>query len=110
MEISKEDRRGGQTELKGVMLPSGSQVVCVVEDVIGADFLKVRCSDGVSRICRIPGKFRRRVWLSVGDVVLVEPWDFQGNKGDVVHRYSKEEIKKLVASGIISKEFIEGGG
>jgi len=84
-------------------------VLCVVDEVVGADFIKVRCVDGVTRICRIPGKFRRRVWLSTGDVVLVEPWDFQQTKGDIVHKYEKDEIRKLISMNLITKEFIEGG-
>ena len=84
-------------------------MLCVVDEVVGADFIKVRCVDGVTRICRIPGKFRRRVWLSTGDVVLVEPWDFQQTKGDIVHKYEKDEIRKLISMNLITKEFIEGG-
>jgi translation initiation factor 1A len=90
------------------LLPSGNQVLCVVDETIGADFLRVRCTDGISRICRIPGKFRRRVWFNSGDVVLVEPWDFQQTKGDIMHKYSKDEVKRLVSMNLITKEFIEG--
>ena len=90
------------------MLPAQGQVLCVVDEAIGADFLKVRCVDGVTRICRIPGKFRRRVWFSSGDVVLVQPWEFQPNKGDIIYRYSKDEVKKLISMNLITKEFIEG--
>jgi len=88
-------------------VPTGNQVLCVVDESIGADFLKVRCVDGVSRICRIPGKFRRRVWFTSGDVVLVEPWEFQNTKGDIVYKYSKDEVKKLISMNMITKEFIE---
>jgi translation initiation factor 1A len=88
-------------------VPTGNQVLCVVDETIGADFLKVRCIDGVSRICRIPGKFRRRVWFASGDVVLVEPWEFQNTKGDIVYKYSKDEVKKLISMNMITKEFIE---
>lgn len=91
------------------MLPSNGQVVCVIAEIIGADFVKVRCNDGALRSCRIPGRFRRKTWLSEGDVVLVQPWDFQPNRGDIIHKYSKDEIKKLINMGIVSREFIEGG-
>ncbi|MCI4437126.1 MAG: translation initiation factor IF-1A [Ignisphaera sp.] len=98
-----------ETASRGLILPTGNQVLCVVDEVVGADFIKVRCVDGVTRICRIPGKFRRRVWFSTGDVVLVEPWDFQQTKGDIVHKYEKDEIRKLISMNLITKEFIEGG-
>jgi len=91
-------------------LPKEGQVICVVEEVIGADHVRVKCLDGVTRVCRIPGKFRRRVWMSEGDLVLVTPWDFQPNKGDIEHKYSKEEVKKLVAMNIVPQEFLESVG
>jgi len=95
---------------KEPVLPREGQVICVVEEIIGADHARVRCVDGMTRVCRIPGKFRRRVWLSEGDVVLVTPWDFQPSKGDIEHRYSKEELRKLIANNVIPKEFLESMG
>lgn len=77
--------------------------------MIGADYVKVRCVDGYTRVCRIPGRFRRKKWISEGDVVLVTPWDFQPSKGDIIHRYEKDEIKRLIGMNIVSKEFIERG-
>ncbi|MCS7111881.1 MAG: translation initiation factor aIF-1A [Ignisphaera sp.] len=102
-------KREQAVEEKELLLPSNGQVVCVIDEIIGADFVKVRCSDGASRSCRIPGRFRRRTWLSEGDVVLVQPWDFQPNKGDILHKYSKDEIRRLVNMGVVPREFIEGG-
>lgn len=90
-------------------MPSEGQVICVVEEMIGADHVKVRCADGYMRICRIPGRFRRKRWISEGDVVLVMPWDFQPTKGDILHRYEKDEIRRLLSMNIVTKEFIEGG-
>ncbi len=49
------------------------------------------------------------MWFSEGDVVLVLPWDFQPNKGDILYKYSRDEIKKLINMGKIAKEFIESG-
>uniref|UniRef100_A0A7C5XFU7 Translation initiation factor 1A n=1 Tax=Ignisphaera aggregans TaxID=334771 RepID=A0A7C5XFU7_9CREN len=107
--IPDKKKKEGMVEEKDVMLPSNGQVICVIEEIIGADFVKVRCNDGASRSCRIPGRFRRRTWLAEGDVVLVQPWDFQPNKGDIIHKYSRDEIKRLINMGIVAKEFIEGG-
>ncbi len=108
--IAKKKRRAEESTSKEPVMPIENQVICVVEEVIGADHVKVRCLDGVTRVCRIPGKFRRRVWLSEGDVVLVTPWDFQPNKGDIAHKYDRDEIKKLVNMGVIPREFLESVG
>jgi len=106
--IAKKKKR--EESSRELVLPSEGQVICVVEEVIGADHIKVRCLDGVTRVCRIPGKFRRRVWISEGDFVLVTPWDFQPSKGDVEHKYTKDEVRKLVAMNIIPQEFLESVG
>jgi translation initiation factor 1A len=93
---------------RDIPLPGEGQVICVVEEMIGADHVKVRCIDGQTRVCRIPGRFRRKKWVSEGDVVLVLPWDFQPTKGDILHKYEKDEIRKLISMNIISRKFIEG--
>jgi len=60
----------------------------------------VKCLDGKTRVCRIPGRLKRRLWVREGDVVIVEPWEFSGDeKGDVVYKYSKAQIAFLKKKG-----------
>ena len=33
--------------------------------------MRVHCFDGKERMAKIRGKFKRRVWVNLGDVVLV---------------------------------------
>ena len=48
---------------------------------------------------------KKRVWMRMGDIVLVGPWDFQPDKrGDIIYRYSRDEVRKLAAKGIIQVE------
>ena len=103
-------KRAEEISTKELVLPVENQVICVVEEIIGADHVKVRCLDGMARVCRIPGKFRRRVWLSEGDIVLVTPWDFQPSRGDIAHKYDKDEVRKLLNMGVIPREFLESLG
>ncbi len=100
-------KRGTEEKSKELRLPAGGEVICVVMEVIGADHVKVKCMDGAVRVCRIPGKFRRRVWISEGDLVLILPWDFQPSKGEVLHKYSKDEVKKLLSMGLVTQELLE---
>jgi len=70
-------------QLREMVTPSEGQVFGVVTQMLGYDRLLVKCADGHERVCRIRGKMKRRVWIKVGDVVLVAPWDFQfENRGD----------------------------
>jgi len=90
-------------------LPSESEgtVICGVVRHLGGDFLLAKCLDGVDRKIRIPGKMRKRVWISEGDLILVGLWDFAPDKGEVVYVYSKSEVSKLVEKNIVPKEFLE---
>lgn len=88
-----------------VKLPRGGQVLGVLEQRLGASRLLVKCFDGKSRTCRVPGRMKRRLWLREGDVVLVEPWEHQGDeKGDVVFKYTPTAAQWLKKKGYIKIE------
>jgi translation initiation factor 1A len=62
----------------------------------------VRCLDGKSRICRIPGRLKRRLWVREGDLVLVEPWELSGDeKGDIIFKYRKIQVDFLQRKGYL---------
>ena len=85
-----------------VRTPRGKEMLGIVEATLGANRLSVRCEDGKMRICRIPGKLRKRVWVKVRDVVLIEPWDIQGDtNANVVWRYTGTEAGWLIRKGIL---------
>jgi initiation factor 1A len=49
------------------------------------------------------GKLKRRVWIRVGDIVLVSPWDFQSDKrGDIFWRYRKNQTEWLRSHGYLT--------
>jgi len=79
-----------------VKTPGQGQLLGLIEERLGNRRSKVRCSDGNIRICRIPGRVRRRMWTREGDIVLVEPWSVQENeRGDLIQTYSKPQIEWL---------------
>ena len=47
-------------------------------------------------MCIIRGSMRKRVWINIGDIVLVSIRDFQDSKADIVYKYETDEIPKLV--------------
>jgi translation initiation factor 1A len=83
-----------------VRLPRNNEVLGTILEILGGSRLKVDCRDGKVRICRIPGKFRRRLRLHIGDKVIVKIWDVQGDeKGDMVWIYNKTQASWLVRNG-----------
>jgi translation initiation factor 1A len=74
----------------------------IIIQMLGHDRIRVRCEDGNIRIGRIPGRFKKRVWMRVGDTVLIVPWEFQSDeKCDVVHRYRNNELEWLKKRNIL---------
>lgn len=59
------------------------------------------CQDGTERIGCVRGKMRRREWIRQGDIVLCTRRDFQDDKLDVVHKFTEEEVRRLVQMGQI---------
>ena len=79
-----------------VRVPKRNEVIGVVQQMLGTGRLRVKCLDGKVRLCRIPGRMRKRVWIREGDIVLVELGDVQSDtKGDISYRYTQDQVRWL---------------
>jgi translation initiation factor 1A len=97
-----------EAEVARIRIPKQGEVLGIVEMMLGADKIRVNCDDGNTRICRIPGRLRKRVWIKTGDLVLVEPWKIQTNeRGDVIFRYTPTQANWLRRKGFIKTISIE---
>lgn len=95
------DKDNGQEEIVRVKLPRGKQVIGVIEQRLGGSRMRVKCLDGKNRLCRIPGRLKRRLWIREEDVVLVEPWDYDDEKGDIIFKYKQNQIEWLKQKGYL---------
>jgi len=94
--------KNNNKEVLRVRLPKGKEVLGILESRLGASRMLVKCLDGKSRVCRIPGRLKRSLWLREGDVVLVEPWEFQSDeRGDIIYKYSQAAIEWLKNKGFL---------
>jgi len=83
-------------------MPKQGEIIGQIEELLGASRFKINCSDGHLRMCRMPGKFRRRMKIHVGDFVVIKPWDIEPKeKGDIVFVYNKTQTSILKKRGII---------
>ncbi|MBU2639261.1 MAG: translation initiation factor eIF-1A [Nanoarchaeota archaeon] len=93
-----------QEEISRVKLPRGLQSLGIVDQRLGASRMRVRCLDGKGRICRIPGRLKRKLWVREGDLVLVEPWEYEGDiKGDIIFKYRPSQADWLKKKGYLKK-------
>jgi translation initiation factor 1A len=74
-----------------------------VIQLMGVNQVQIMCEDGKERICRIPGKMFKHVWIKANDVVIVKLWDFQPSKADVVWRYLGFQANQLEKKGQLNE-------
>jgi translation initiation factor 1A len=82
------------TRVKFPVRRNGEQFARVT-DILGNDRMRVFCEDGKSRIGRIRGKIKKRVWIRLADLVVVNPWEFEDEKCEISWRYTRAEIQWL---------------
>ncbi len=94
-----------EEEVLRVRMPvrKNGEIFGIADQLLGASRIRVMCADGKSRLGRIPGKLKKRMWIRQGDLVVVRPWEFQDGKCDIKHRYTKTESSYMSRKGIIPK-------
>lgn len=99
-----------QPEEFRIKIPRDKEVIGIIEQRLGGSRMRVKCLDGKIRICRIPGRLKRKLWIREGDFLLVEPWEFDNDKGDVIFKYQPNHVDWLKKKGYlkdmqVSEEF-----
>jgi len=97
-----------EEEIARIRLPKEDELLGIVELMLGSDKLRVQCDDGKERIVRIPGKLRKRVWIRVGDLILIQPWKVMSDRrANVIWRYTKTQARWLQKKGHLKGISIE---
>jgi len=85
-----------------VRVPRGREVIGKVETRAGANRMIISCFDGKTRNCRVPGRLKRALWIRPGNIVLIEPWEFEGDKkGDIIFSYTPAAVSWLEKKGYL---------
>ncbi len=94
------NKKGGKNYKKGKHADDAPIIYERLEDqmyarvikILGNCNLLVFCNDGRDRICHIRGNMRKKVWMNIGDIVLIS-----------IRDYGKEEVGKLGRGDICAK-------
>lgn len=78
-----------------------NEMFAIADQILGGRRIRAICADGEERLARIPGKMRRRQWVGEGDLIILQPWDFQPSKADVKMRYTKTQALYLSRKGVL---------
>lgn len=97
-----------EEEISRIRVPKEGEMLGIVELMLGSDKLRVQCDDGRERIVRIPGKLRKRVWIRVGDLIVIRPWKVMSDRrADVIWRYTRTQARWLQRKGYLKSISIE---
>ena len=84
-------------------MPRPGEILGIVLSMHGGARMLVQCQDGKERMCRVPGKIKRAIWVREGDYVLIVPWSVEGDeKGDISYRYTRVQAEQLRRRGLIN--------
>lgn len=97
----KPKKNPEEPEIIRVRLPRGREVLGIVDQLLGLRKMYVRCLDGKTRMCRVPGRLRRSMWVRQGDVVIIEPWEYDDKKGDILFDYRRSQVDWLRKKGYL---------
>lgn len=102
-----DDKNQEQQVVVRVRLPRGEETIGIIEQRLGGNKMLVTCLDGKTRNCRVPGRLKRELWLRPGDIVIIEPWELDKDKGDVIFKYRPNQIEWLKSKGYLKKDTLE---
>ena len=113
--MPKNTGKGGNKRKKGkkpvlqedreLRFANESEEYAQITKILGDGRFQCKCADGIDRIAHVRGKFRKRVWLANGDIILVSLREFEPEKCDVVEKYKDKELAKLKSNGEIPDSF-----
>jgi translation initiation factor 1A len=93
----------GGEDLGRLPLPrrNRGEVFGIASQLLGAARIRVMCEDSVSRMGRITGKMKKKMWIREGDLLIVRPWGFQEGKADILFRYSRTQAQYLARKNLL---------
>ena len=101
----KRPNGGNQSENGMVETAGANQIYACVKKKVGGTRISIDCSDQKERSGIIPGKFYKKVWMNIGDIVLC---DLNIGADDsvcyIVHKYTPKEAHTLKSQGLITFE------
>ena len=91
--------------IRRARLPKRGELLGVVKEMSGGSRLIALCEDGLTRMIRIPGRLKRRMWVRPNDLIIIQQWVVQeDSRGDLKYRYLPAERMWLSRHNKIPEE------
>ena len=106
MPKKKKGKREIKETKRELVFKEDGQEYALVTKALGNKRFLVQCMDGKERLAITRGSMshRRKVWVNVGDYVLVGLRDYQDDKCDIMAKYASDEARTLKAYGELPAE------
>jgi len=97
----KKKKGGGDEDMIIIADMEEDQIFGRITKVLGNCNMLVYCDDGRERICHIRGKMRSRMYVHVGDIVIISTRGFEKveagklQRGDICHKYDTKHHSAL---------------
>lgn len=97
--INNAKRRSNRDEKRrDTVFPEDGQEYGIVQEMLGNGRVRVLCDDKTIKIGRICGslrKFKSKVLIESGDLVLFSIREFEKDKVDIIHKYAFDEANYI---------------
>ncbi|NCN51563.1 translation initiation factor eIF-1A [archaeon] len=101
---NSSNKKAEEPSITRAPLPKGREIIGIIEQRYGGNKMKVNCLDKKERMGRVPGRLKRYLWLRPGDVIIIEPWELDDTKGEILLKYKPNQIAWLKKNGFLEKE------
>ncbi|KAI9103300.1 hypothetical protein DFS34DRAFT_361548 [Phlyctochytrium arcticum] len=95
----KRGKNENESEKRELVFKEDGQEYATVTKMLGNGWVESQCCDGEKRMAHIRGAFRKKVWITQGDLILLGLRDFQDAKADVILKYTPDEARMLKSYG-----------
>ncbi|KAJ8331061.1 hypothetical protein BDV3_002941 [Batrachochytrium dendrobatidis] len=95
----KRGKNDHESDKRELVFKEDGQEYASVTKMVGNGWVETSCCDGEKRLAHIRGAFRKKIWIGVGDVLLLGLRDYQDTKADVILKYTPDEARLLKSYG-----------
>ena len=104
---NNKNKRNSFVEKRTLFYPEDLQEYGKITNLLGDRRINVMLADNTEVLAIIPGKFRKRCWMKVNDIIIVSKREFQEDRWDVCYKYNDDEIRQLAKEKEIPNSFLD---
>ena len=95
--MTKKKQKQSSPISRKIRFPKQDEMFAVVIEMTGGSRMRALCADNKTRMVRIGGKLKKRMWCRENDLIIVKPWSIQRDiKADLLYRYLPTERKNII--------------